>query len=191
MSYDHYELRVEYRFVGEQVAGRAGLGAAQQRRDDPLAVGRFDGARPGVPGVDRGAVPRRPRRRRARPTANLCTPGTHVVMDGELVTDHCIEAASETYDGDQLGDGGGRGPRRPRHPPSHRRRRRARVPRAPRWGASSCHKASRSSRASRLTRGHIALQAESHPVEFRQGGDPGAAAVASGSATETLPQSLQ
>lgn len=28
------------------------------------------------------------------PTANLCTPGTHVVIDGKLVTEHCINSTS-------------------------------------------------------------------------------------------------
>lgn len=37
----------------------------------------------------------------ARTTANLCTPGTNVVMDGELITQHCTESNSETYHGDQ------------------------------------------------------------------------------------------
>ena len=36
-----------------------------------------------------------------RPTANLCTPGTHVVMDGKLFTTHCLNSTSKTYDGDQ------------------------------------------------------------------------------------------
>jgi hypothetical protein len=36
-----------------------------------------------------------------RPTGNLCTPGTHVVMDGKLITRHCIDSSSETYHGDQ------------------------------------------------------------------------------------------
>ncbi len=36
-----------------------------------------------------------------RSNANLCTPGTHVVMDGELVTEHCISSSSKTYHGDQ------------------------------------------------------------------------------------------
>ena len=31
-----------------------------------------------------------------RPTGNLCTPGTHVEMQGELITDHCIKSVSET-----------------------------------------------------------------------------------------------
>jgi hypothetical protein len=36
-----------------------------------------------------------------RTTANLCTPGTHVKMGGELITDHCISSSSKTYHGDQ------------------------------------------------------------------------------------------
>jgi hypothetical protein len=36
-----------------------------------------------------------------RPTANLCTPGTHVVMDGKLFTPHCVNSTSRTYDGDE------------------------------------------------------------------------------------------
>lgn len=36
-----------------------------------------------------------------RTTANLCTPGTHVVMENELVTNHCINSTSKTYHGDQ------------------------------------------------------------------------------------------
>ena len=36
-----------------------------------------------------------------RTTANLCTPGTNVVMQDKLVTRHCINSQSETYRGDQ------------------------------------------------------------------------------------------
>jgi hypothetical protein len=36
-----------------------------------------------------------------RSTANLCTPGTHVVMNGALRTAHCTTSTSKTYDGDQ------------------------------------------------------------------------------------------
>lgn len=39
-----------------------------------------------------------------RPTANVCTPSTHVVLEGELVTKHCIKSSSETYEGDQWVD---------------------------------------------------------------------------------------
>lgn len=36
-----------------------------------------------------------------RHTLNLCTPGTNVVRNGNLVTDHCMESTSKTYHGDQ------------------------------------------------------------------------------------------
>jgi hypothetical protein len=36
-----------------------------------------------------------------RTTANLCTPGAHVVYQGTLHTAHCTNSTSKTYDGDQ------------------------------------------------------------------------------------------
>jgi hypothetical protein len=36
-----------------------------------------------------------------RTTANLCTPGTNVVMNGKLFTPHCTNSKSKTYDGDE------------------------------------------------------------------------------------------
>ncbi len=37
----------------------------------------------------------------SRPTGNLCTPGTHVVIADTLYTDHCLNSSSKTYHGDQ------------------------------------------------------------------------------------------
>ena len=39
--------------------------------------------------------------RRNRPTANLATPGTHVVMNDTLVTTHKIRSSSATYQGNE------------------------------------------------------------------------------------------
>lgn len=36
-----------------------------------------------------------------RPTANMCSPGTHIVYEGKLDDTHCINSSSETYYGDQ------------------------------------------------------------------------------------------
>ena len=36
-----------------------------------------------------------------RPTANLCTPGTFVTMGDSLVTDHCISADAPTFHGNE------------------------------------------------------------------------------------------
>jgi Domain of Unknown Function (DUF1080) len=39
--------------------------------------------------------------RNKRPTANVCTPGTNIVMGGKLITRHCTDSTSKTYHGDQ------------------------------------------------------------------------------------------
>jgi len=107
--YSHYVVAVEYRFVGEQLeSAKSGYGWASrnngimvhaqsaasmgERQDFPISLevqllGGLPG-RGGGPGVE-------------RTTAGVCTPGTHVVMGGSMVTTHCIAAASRTYDGDQ------------------------------------------------------------------------------------------
>jgi hypothetical protein len=38
---------------------------------------------------------------RPRPTGNLCSPGTRVVYDGQPDASHCIQAAAPTVDGDR------------------------------------------------------------------------------------------
>ena len=37
----------------------------------------------------------------ARPTGDVCTPGTYVVMNGELFTENCAETSTQTIHGDQ------------------------------------------------------------------------------------------
>jgi hypothetical protein len=99
-AFSHYILAAEYRFVGEQARGgpdwavrNSGLmihGQAVETmgkdQDFPISieVQLLGGAGSGE-----------------RPTANLCTPGTHVVMDGKLVTEHCINSTSKTFHGDR------------------------------------------------------------------------------------------
>ncbi len=99
-AFSRYRLLIEYRFVGEQAAGGAdwalrnsGVMVHAQApetmlvdQDFPISVEvQFLG------GTGTGE----------RPTANLCTPGTHVHMDGALVERHCIESSSSTYHGDE------------------------------------------------------------------------------------------
>jgi hypothetical protein len=97
--FSHYRLRVEYRFVGEQCPGGPGWAIRNSGvmihgekpeemtvdQDFPasIEVQLLGGAKTGQ-----------------RPTANLCTPGTNVVMDGQLVTRHCTNSKSKTYRGD-------------------------------------------------------------------------------------------
>lgn len=92
---ESYELLVEYRFVGRQFEG----GPGWARSNSGVM---FHAQAPETMGVDQdfpisleaqflgGEVGE------VRPTANLCTPGTHVVMSGDLVTAHCVNAAAPT-----------------------------------------------------------------------------------------------
>lgn len=96
-EFSHYRLRVEYRIVGEQLPGGAGWAI----KNSGVMI---HGQRPETMTVDQnfpvsievqllsgtGKGP--------RPTGNLCTPGTHVVMDGKLHTQHCTNSSSPTFD---------------------------------------------------------------------------------------------
>jgi hypothetical protein len=99
-KFSHYLLSIEYRFVGEQAKGgpawairNSGVMVHSQapetvtlNQDFPISIEvQFLGGN----GKDE------------RHTANLCTPGTHVVHNGKLLTDHCINSTSKTFHGDQ------------------------------------------------------------------------------------------
>lgn len=101
--FSYYLVSVEYRFVGTQVEG-AGPSLAWARRNNGVMVHAQSAESMGkdqdfpislevqlLGGLGEGR----------RPTANLCTPGTNVVMGDTLVTRHCLESRSRTYDGDQ------------------------------------------------------------------------------------------
>ena len=99
--FSYYLVAAEYRFVGEQVPGGPGWARRNnglmlhapapetmlKDQDFPISmeVQLLGGLGDGKP----------------RSTANLCTPGTHVVMKGALRTEHCINSISKTYDGDE------------------------------------------------------------------------------------------
>jgi len=100
LPYENYIFRMEYRFVGEQVKGGPGWAwrnsgvmihgqtprtmTLDQEFPVSAEVQILGGAETGE-----------------RPTGNLCTPGTNVVMDGKLITQHCTNSKSKTFRGDQ------------------------------------------------------------------------------------------
>lgn len=167
-KFSHYRLRVEYRFTGEQCPG--GPGWAFRNSGIMLHC-----QAPETMGVDqpfpvsievqllggRGSG--------VRPTANLCTPGTHVVMAGKLFTPHCTDSRSKTYHGDQWvsvevevhGSG------TIRHYVEGELVLEYEKPQLDDSDADA--KKLLQAGADRLLReGYIALQSESHPVEFRK-----------------------
>lgn len=99
-KFSHYILRVEYRFVGVQVPGGPEWAfrnsGAMLHSQSPESMGVDQEFPISIEAQFLGGGGEG-----ERTTMNLCTPGTHVVMDGKLVTEHCINAASKTYHGDQ------------------------------------------------------------------------------------------
>lgn len=99
-SFSHYLLRVEYRFAGDQVTN----GPAWAFRNNGMMLHSQD---PATMTVDQefpasievqllggnGSDP--------RPTANVCTPGMHYNRAGQLITQHCTNSLSRTFHGDQ------------------------------------------------------------------------------------------
>lgn len=168
VPFSHYRLNVLYRFTGDQLPD----GPGWAYRNSGLML---HGQSPESMGIDQdfpisievqllGG-----NGQDERTTANLCTPGTHVEMDGELETRHCIPASSPTFHGDDwvevevvvLGD--------------------SLIAHAvegdpvlayqkPQIGGGNVdrHDPAQKVDGMALTSGTISLQSESHPVEFRR-----------------------
>ena len=102
--YANYKMKLQYRFTGDQVQGGPGWAFRNSgvmiHCQDPETM-KLDQNFPVslevqlLGGIKEGD---------ARPTGNLCTPGTHVQIDHQLVKNHCINSTSDTYYGDQWVD---------------------------------------------------------------------------------------
>lgn len=165
--YAYYRLRYTYRFFDEQVED----GPGWAYRNSGIMIHSPEGSTMGIDqdfpisievqllggnGTDE------------RTTANLCTPGTNVVMDGVLETRHCISSSSATYHGDEwvegeilaLGDSlvvhmiEGQKVLAYTHPQMG-------------GGSVSGHDESIKVDGQLLAGGYFSLQSESHPVQFK------------------------
>lgn len=166
--YSYYIIAVEYRFTGKQVSGgpdwaykNSGImvhcqppSSMLKNQDFPISI------EVQLLGGDSTGE---------RSTCNLCTPGTNVEMNGKLFTPHCINSSSKTFRGEEwvraevmvLGDSiikhiingdtvlsytkpqiGG--------------------------GVVTNYDSAYKQDGRPLSSGYIALQSESHPVEFRK-----------------------
>lgn len=99
-EFSHYKLRVQYRFLGEQTPGapdwayrNSGLMIHGQsaesmdlNQDFPTSIE--------VQLLGSDSVV-------SRTNLNLCTPGTNVVIDKELILDHCVGSSSGYFYGDE------------------------------------------------------------------------------------------
>ncbi len=93
--FSHYKLRVEYRIVGGPAWAfkNSGVMFHSQSAESMLPDQEFPvSIEAQFLGGDSVGD---------RPTANLCTPGTHVVLDGKLFTPHCTQSTSKTYRGEE------------------------------------------------------------------------------------------
>ncbi|MGE6219509.1 3-keto-disaccharide hydrolase [Nubsella zeaxanthinifaciens] len=165
--FSSYLLRIEYRFVGEQAKGGEGWAlrnsGAMLHCQDPATMLKdqdfpisIEGQLLGGNGKDE------------RPTGNVCTPGTTIEIKENLFTPHCLNSSSKTYHGEQwvtaeflvLGDSvikhiiNGDTVLTYTHPKIG-------------GGNVSNFDPKIKEDGKRLTSGYIALQSESHPIEFR------------------------
>lgn len=96
IAYSHYILRLEYRFTGKMMADAPSYvnlnSGVMIHSQSPQSMG----LRQGFPSslefqflADEG--------KGKRPTGNVCTPGTHLEMDGKLVTQHIVESTALTF----------------------------------------------------------------------------------------------
>ena len=95
-EFSHYKLRVEYRFVDEQVNGGPGWAfrnnglmihgqsAESMELDQEYPTSIEVQLLGGIKGYGE------------RSTCNVCTPGTNIEMNGELIEQHCTNSSSET-----------------------------------------------------------------------------------------------
>ncbi len=163
--FSNYKLRLQYRFVGVQVEGgedwakkNSGIMIHSQ---SPQSM-ELDQSFPVSLEVQLlGGLYKNIK----RPTANLCTPGTHVIMNNKLITKHCISSSSKTYYDNQwidleilvINDSIIKHFIEGKEVISYSK---------PMIGGE--YNTLKSKEGQALNSGYISLQSESHPIEFRK-----------------------
>jgi hypothetical protein len=167
-AFSNYLLRIEYRFVGEQVKGGPGWAVRNSgvmlHGESPETMGKDQDFPASIEvqflgGSGTGE----------RTTANLCTPGTNVVMNGELITRHCTSSKSKTYHGDQwvTVEIEVRGNKLMRHTIDGQSVLEYTEPQLDEKDAHARELIAKAGTKA-LSGGTISLQSESHPIEFRK-----------------------
>lgn len=90
--FSHYRIRLDYRFTGEALADTPEWAILNSgvmlHAQDPATMPVDIGFPASVEAQLLGSSEEWPE----RTTANICTPGTHVHIGDELITDHCIQS---------------------------------------------------------------------------------------------------
>ena len=166
--FSHYLLRLEYRFVGEQLPDGPGWALRNSgimiHGQSPESMEREQKFPVSIEFQLLGGDGTHPRH-----TGNLCTPGTNVVMAGKLITRHCTSSTSPTYHGDRWvavevevhGNG------RIRHFVEGQQVLEYERPQLDPTDPDA-QRLLRQGQKKQLRGGTISLQSESHPVEFRK-----------------------
>lgn len=98
--FSSYKLRVEYRFTGEQCPGGPSWGYRNSgimfHCQDPATIQVDQDWPVSVEVQFLGSTAER-----ETSTMNVCTPHTHIVMGDSLITEHCTSSSSEFYYGDK------------------------------------------------------------------------------------------
>jgi hypothetical protein len=164
----HYIVRVEYRFVGEQMKDgppyarlNSGIMIHSQapetilkEQDWPISVeAQF---------IGNGATG-------SRTTLNVCTPGTDIYMKGEMVKAHCTNSTSKAYHNDEwvTAEVEVLGGEHVRHRIDGQVVLEYERPSIG-GGVANGYDPAIKKDGALLTEGYIALQSESQPVEFRR-----------------------
>ena len=99
-EFSNYVMRLEYRFIGDQIEGGPGWATRNSgimihgQSPNSMALDQDFPASIEVQLLGGNGTD-------DRPTLNLCTPGTNVVMNGDLSQRHCTNSTSSTYHGEQ------------------------------------------------------------------------------------------
>ncbi len=167
--FENYVIRVEYRFVGEQVSEGPGWAlrnsgimvhgqtpeSMTKDQDFPVSV---EVQLLGGDGTNK------------RTTSNLCTPGTNVVMKGKLFKPHCTSSSSKTYHGEQwvTATVEVRGNESIKHFVNGELVLEYTKPQLDERDANAAKLIEQAGGNKMLSGGTISLQSESHPIDFRK-----------------------
>jgi len=167
--FTHYALQLEYRFLGEQIAEGAAMAWAWRNSgvmvhsQAPQSMALTQDFPVSLEVQLLGAHPDE-----HRPTANLCTPGTHVELHGNRHTQHCMLSTSPSFVGDEwiTLEVEVRGNELVRHFINGELVFEYGKPHLDTWMGPGKQLAANGSEVA-IKGGYIALQSESHPVQFR------------------------